>query len=135
LFQLLDTYEKQNGVARFTAFINPFAGLRSLSMAISGTDFNAYTRFQKQAEEYRYQLAQQMNELQIKFISNKKLGATDKPYSISKDYWKAFPDFKYQQLSQSMVIKNELLSILSLLFWIGMLAVIISILSKKLKAI
>jgi ABC-2 type transport system permease protein len=135
LFGLLHTYGKQNNVSRFSAFINPFAALRNFSMAMSGTDFNSYIRFQQQAEDYRYRLAQHMNDLQIKLISNKKLGEHDKPYSISSAYWKAFPGFEYKQLSQAMVMKNEMFSLAALLFWIAMLIMIITILSKKLKAI
>lgn len=135
LLALLNTYEKQNNVSKFSAFINPFAALRNLSMAMSGTDFNSYTRFQQQAEEYRYRLAQHMNDLQINLISNKKPGDHDKPYSISREYWKAFPDFKYTPLSQAVTIKNEMLSLVALLFWIAVLIMIVTILSKKLKAV
>jgi ABC-2 type transport system permease protein len=135
LFSLLHTYEKQNNVSRILAFINPFAALRNFSMAMSGTDFHSYTRFQQQAEEYRYRLAQHMNELQIKLISNKKPGDHDKPYSISKAYWKAFPDFEFNNLSEAMVIKHELLSLAALVFWIALLWLLVAILSKKLKAI
>jgi ABC-2 type transport system permease protein len=135
LFKLLDTYKKQNTVSGISAFINPFAALRNISMAVSGTDFNSYIQFQKQAEDYRYQLAQHMNDLQIKLISNKKLNDHDKPYSISKEYWKVFPDFTYRKISQLTVLKNEMLSIIAILFWIGLLLIIINFLSKKLKAI
>jgi ABC-2 type transport system permease protein len=135
LFTLLNTYEKQNYVSRFSALINPFAAVRNFSMALCGTDFNAYILFQLQAEAYRYRLAQHMNDLQIKLISNKKLGDHDKPYSISSAYWKAFPDFKYKPLSQARVIKNEMLSLAALLFWMALLIMIVIILSKKLKAI
>jgi ABC-2 type transport system permease protein len=135
LLTLLNTYEKQNNVSRFSSFINPFSALRNFSMAMSGTDFHSYTRFQQQAEEYRYRLAQHMNDLQIKLISNKKLSDRDKPYSISREYWKAFPDFENKKLNQAAVIRKELLSFAALLFWIALLVVMVTILSKKLKAI
>ena len=135
LDSLLDTYESQNGVARATSFVNPFMAIKNVSMAFSGTDFGAYTRFQKEAEAYRYRLAQHMNDLQMKLISNKKLADTAKPYSISKAYWAAFPDFSYKPLSQKEVMKNEIISIIALVFWIAVLLIIINRLSKKLKAI
>jgi ABC-2 type transport system permease protein len=135
LMQLLKTYQQQNDVSRWSAFINPFAALRNISMAVSGTDFNAYTRFQEQAEDYRYRLAQHMNDLQIKLISNRKPGDHDKPYSISRAHWKAFPDFKYKGISLGMAIKGEMPSLAALLWWIILLAIIVTILSKKLKAI
>lgn len=135
LFALLDTYKKQNNVSRFSAFINPFTALRNFSMAMSGTDFNSYTRFQQQAEAYRYQLAQHMNDLQMKLISNKRSGDHDKPYTISSTYWKAFPDYEYRGFTQGMALKNEMPALVALLSWITILIVIVHFLSKNLKAI
>ncbi|MBL0884473.1 MAG: DUF3526 domain-containing protein, partial [Chitinophagaceae bacterium] len=59
--RLWDIYRKQNSVTSWAAFVNPFIAIRNLSMSLTGTDFDAYTDFQKQAETYRYQLAQRMN--------------------------------------------------------------------------
>lgn len=128
LLSLLKTYEQQNMVSRLSAFINPFAALRNISMAISGTDFNAYTSFQAQAEDYRYRLAQHMNDLQIKLIGKEKL-------SISRAYWKEFPDFEYKGAAAGAVLKGELISLVALLFWAIVLLMLINVLSKRLKAI
>lgn len=133
--QLLQIYQKQNNIARLSAFLNPFAAVKYVSMALSGTDFQTYIRFLEQTEDYRYKLAQHMNELQIKLISNKKLAPTDKPYSISRDHWKAFPDFQYQGLSSTQAVSGEVMSFAALLFWAVILAVLVSILSKQLKAL
>lgn len=135
LFALLKKYQQQNNVSRFSAFINPFAALRDISMAMSGTDFHSYIQFQQQAEAYRYRLAQHMNGLQIKLISNKKLGEHDKPYSISSDHWKAFPDFEYERARQGRILFHEMPALAALLFWLTVLTAITIILSKKLKAL
>ncbi|WP_205514031.1 ABC transporter permease [Longitalea arenae] len=135
LFALLRKYQQQNDVSRYSAFINPFAALRDLSMAMSGTDFRSYVQFQQQAERYRYQLAQHMNELQIKHISNKKPGEHDKPHSISSAFWKAFPDFEYKRTGQGTVLLQEFPALASLLCWLTLLTAITTILSKKLKAL
>ena len=135
LSNLLNRYQQQNNVSRMAAFINPFAAIKNFSMAASGTDFNSYINFQQQAEDYRYQLAQHMNDLQIKLISNRKLSENDKPYSISKDHWKAFPDFTYKRIAPPHVLKNEALSIAALLFWMILLAIVVVVLSKNIKAL
>lgn len=131
---LLDIYRRQNNLSRVAAFINPFAAIKNLSMAMSGTDFESYVSFGAQAEQFRYQLAQHMNELQIKLVSNKKLAPTDKPYTISRAYWKAFPDFEYRRLTGAEAAGTELLSLAALLCWAALLAGAVNILSKKLKA-
>ena len=132
---LMKTYEKQQSIGRLLAFINPFLAIKNLSMALTGTDFATYTHFQTEAEAYRYRLAQQMNDWQIQFISNKKLGATDKPYFISREFWKQFPDFHYSFLTIKTVFKNEILSIVALIAWLVGLSFMIKMMSKRLKAI
>jgi ABC-2 type transport system permease protein len=135
LNELLQTYQKQNGLARFTAFINPYAAIRNISMAFSGTDFESYIGFQKQAETYRYQLAQTMNELQMEYISNAKPGLDDQPYTISSEHWKALPDFKHQFITIGTTVRNEVWSMVALLTWaIGSFVMIVN-LSKTAKAI
>lgn len=128
-------YEKQNNLAKYTAFINPYIAIRQISMALTRTDFSAYADFQEQAEAYRYKLAQHMNELQMKLISNEKLKPGDKPYSISSFYWKAFPDFSYVFTPTADVLRNEWVAVSAFLFWLLMLWIVIRLLSKKLKVI
>ncbi|MGK9128423.1 DUF3526 domain-containing protein [Olivibacter sp. SA151] len=135
LERLLQTYQRQNKLARLSTFFNPIASIRNISMALCGTDFNTYIGFQQQTEAYRYQLAQHMNELQIKLISNKKLGDHDKPYSISRSHWKSFPDFKYKFTTLHVLMKGEAYSLVALLSWIVLLGLLIMTLSKRLKAI
>ncbi len=133
--KLIEIYQKQQNSGRFLAFFNPCMAIKNLSMAWSGTDFAAYTHFQNQAETYRYKLAQQMNDLQIQHISNQKLGEKDKPYAISKDFWKQFPDFQYAFLDGQTVFKNEMGSVAALLFWLFGLLAGVKFLSKRLKAV
>lgn len=135
LHNLLSIYQKQNSLARYTAFVNPYAAIKNLSMALSGTDFTSYVSFQNQSEEYRYQLAQHMNELQMELISNKKLGPQDKPYTISREHWGEFPDFQYRFLSTGHAVRSEALSIVSLLLWSAGVLLLINYLSKKLTVV
>ncbi len=133
--QLWSQYRKQNQVTSMAAFINPFIAIRDLSMILSGTDFEAYTDFQKQAETYRYELAQKMNELQIKYISNKKLGPDDDPYSISSDHWKEMPDFHYRFLSTGTVFQHAAISLIALCVWFFIMMILLYYLTQKLKAV
>lgn len=135
LEELLLTYQQQNAISRATALINPFTAIRNISMAFSGTDFKAYLHFQKQAEAYRYMLAQEMNDLQIKFISNKKACPEEKPQQISSTYWKAFPDFDYKFMSSAEVFKNELFSIISIVIWCIGAFLLLNYFSKNAKAL
>ena len=135
LGDLIYTYKKQNRFNEITAWINPCAAVRNISMALSGTDFESYVMFQQEAERYRYELAQAMNELQMKFISNRKLGADDKPYTISREHWKDVPDFKPQHPGIRDALRHQAGSILALVLWSVLTVAFILFLSKKAKAI
>lgn len=132
LFKLWGIYEKQNAVSEYSALINPFVAIRNFSMAISGTGFHDYIRFQQQAEAYRYRLAQHMNELQMQYISNQ---AQDKPQAISQAFWKQFPDFTYERFNTPAVVTGQGLPVIVMLWWIAGLLLLVQLLSNKLKAI
>lgn len=135
LAELLTIYDKQNSLNRASAFINPFAAVRNISMALCGSDFQSYKMFQDESETYRYQLAQKMNELQMELISNKKPGPNDKPYVISNHHWKEVPDFKARTISLASSLEHEVWPIIALMFWCAISWWIIGRISKTLKAI
>ena len=133
---LLDTYRNQNQLSRWVALVNPYLAVKDLSMALSGTDFESYVAFQRQAEDYRYQLAQKMNELQIKYISPDRVsGSEGKAHVVNRSEWKAFPDFQHQFLSLGLTLRNQGIAIVSLIMW-GFFSVwLIFYLSRKLTAV
>lgn len=135
LQKLNEIYQAQNKISYLSSFINPFASIKYSSMAISETDFNAYIHFTEKAEQYRYKLAQTMNDLQIKYISNKKLSSTDKPYSIEKSNWTSFPDFKYAFQSLKTILIQQKLALLSIFLWLALSVFGIHFSSLKAKAI
>ncbi|MBZ4034976.1 DUF3526 domain-containing protein [Flavobacterium sp. 17A] len=135
LAELLQVYKKQNSFSKAVSFLNPYIAMKNLSMGLSNTDYESYIDFQKQAEEYRYKMAQKMNALQIKYISNKKPSAGEKPYSISKEHWADLEDFHYEAKPIAIVLKNEIISIISIILWITLLFILIRIAAQKLKAI
>ncbi|GAB3885073.1 ABC transporter permease [Spirosoma agri] len=132
---LLAIYDQQNRFSKAMAFVDPYLAIRNLSMALSGTDFASYVDFQQQAEQYRYEMAQTMNDLQIRFISNRKPGPTDKPYQIDRKYWQKLPEFTYQPMAVGGVFRHEFIPLLAFVFWVGLLLVVAWRLTKTLKAV
>ncbi len=135
LAELLKIYKKQNSFSKTVSFLNPYIAMKNLSMGLSNTDYESYIDFQKQAEDYRYKMAQKMNALQIKYISNKKPGPNDKPLAIGKEHWADMEDFHYEPKPIETVLKNEIISIISIVLWITLLFVLVRIAAQKLKAI
>ncbi|WP_259014620.1 ABC transporter permease [Emticicia fluvialis] len=132
--QLVGIYEKQQNAVRITALLNPFIAIKNLSMALAGTDYATYNDFQNQVEAYRYKMAQTLNELQIKHISNKVKSSADKRAIISHKYWEEFPDFTHRFPPFARVFSNEIISVLSILLWAAGLFLLIKISSKHFKA-
>lgn len=135
LEELLKIYEKQNQFSKAVSFINPYIAMKNISMGLSNTDYDSYIDFQKQAEAYRYNMAQKMNGLQIKYISNKKPAANEKPLTIDKEHWGDIAEFHYERKGILSVLKNEFISVISIIIWIILLFLLIRIAAKKLKAI
>ncbi len=126
--ELMSRYEQQQNIIRWTAFINPYIAIKNLSMAFSGTDYAAYRHFDEQAETYRYDLAQTMNNLQIKLVSNTISSSSDKRSAISRQYWADFPDFQQEFLSFRQVIRNEWVCLVALVIWVLGLVLGVSVL-------
>ena len=135
LEKLLQVYEKQNRFSKIISFVNPYIAIKNLSMGLSNTDYDSYIDFQKQAENYRYNMAQKMNALQVKFISNKKPAPNDKPLTIGKEHWADVEEFHYEPKGIWDVLKSEIVSVFSIFLWIVLLFIFIRFAVKNLKAI
>lgn len=133
LEKLQKQYHQQQKLSEYFGFVNPFMSIKNLSMTASGSDYYAYQNFQKQAEDYRYKLAQQMNDLQIEKISNLKPSLNEKPAMISKENWKQFPDFKYEFTALTESLQHQIIPMIALLCWLLGCIVIIEITAKNLK--
>ncbi|MEM6317450.1 MAG: DUF3526 domain-containing protein [Bacteroidota bacterium] len=131
--ELMEQYQRQQNIVGWTAFLNPYIAMKNVSMALSGTDFHAFRNFQNQSEAYRYNLAQTMNNWQIKFIANNTSSST-KGAVLDKQFWKDFADFEHEQLSFATILGNEKMSLLALVLWLGGLLFLVRFSTGGLKA-
>ncbi|MDC8005866.1 DUF3526 domain-containing protein [Aureisphaera galaxeae] len=133
---LIATYEKQNDITRFSSYLNPFTAIKQLSMSMAGTDFRSYIDFQNQADDYRYELAQTMNELQMEYISpKKKSGSEGKIHVVGHEHWKEFPDFNHQPTPFIQTMKEALPALIAMLLWLLITVEILLFTSKRARAI
>lgn len=133
---LFKIYENQNNTSKLVSFFNPYMAIKQLSMIASGTDFLSYVDFQNQAEEYRYELAQRMNELQINYISpNKVSGSEGKKHVVGHEHWEEFPDFEHEPTPIRKAIYEMSPSLASLCLWLFFMVFMIRQTAKKAKAI
>lgn len=132
---LISLYDKQSNVVNTMSILNPYLAIKNISMVFSGTDFDSYQIFKEEAESYRYNLAQTMNNLQIEHISNTTTSSADKNAVISQQYWKDFPPFKHRFLKRAEMIQAISLSAMALCFWAILLVLGPFYFAKNLKAI
>ncbi|MEL7146961.1 MAG: DUF3526 domain-containing protein, partial [Bacteroidota bacterium] len=133
--QLMEQYKKQNQLTRTLAIVNPYLGVKNLSMALCGTDLASYVSFQLQAEEYRYKLAQTMNELQMKYIKSNVASSEGRVNVVDASEWKAFPDFSYEYPKVRQAIWHEAIAIFSMVLWLLLAIGAMNYWSKKASAL
>lgn len=131
---LTDIYRRQQRMVRLTALINPYMAVKNLSMALSGTDYSAFHDFEEQSEDFRYQLAQAMNNLQMEHIGNHVTSSSDKTAVISRDHWAAMPDFRHDFTRFRQVLGREWISTLSLCLWLIGLPLLVYLSATRIKA-
>lgn len=80
----------QERLVETAALLSPSLAFRHLSTAAAGTDLRAQLVFQREAESFRYQFVQQLNQLHRDLVPFN----GDRDTRLSADHWKAFADFR-----------------------------------------
>jgi ABC-2 type transport system permease protein len=113
--ELTGIFRKQNRISEYAGFLNPYLAVRHLSMGMAGSDFNHYVHFQKEAEQYRYNLAQGLNHIQAT-----RLRYGDKETRLGSDTWREFQPFVYETPQASWTLRNHFVSVIALFMWLAM---------------
>ncbi|WP_262151498.1 ABC transporter permease [Chryseobacterium foetidum] len=129
------TFENQNSITKLASFLNPYLALKEVSMILTASDYSTYTDFQNQAEQYRYGLAQKMNQLQIEHISNEKPAEHEKPHIISQNNWASQQDFEYHFTKISEAVSKNSTAFSALFFWLVVSIFAIQFSVKRIKTI
>ncbi|MEK7723890.1 MAG: DUF3526 domain-containing protein, partial [Acidobacteriota bacterium] len=112
--ELLENFKRQNWVAEITSLFNPYLAIRHFSMATAGSDFTAYENFQWQAEEFRFNMIQKLNDLH----TNKIKAEHDRTQKVSRQIWEEFPKFEYQEPTIFESLSKQILAVFSVIFWL-----------------
>lgn len=120
-FQQQEIYNRQNRVLEVGSFFDPFLAVRHLSMALCSTDFRHAADFEQQAEEYRYNLMQKLNDIHTHDISYR----NDKEQRVSSSHWSEMPTFAYRSKPWTESLKPHMTALLALVFQaLAMLAIL-----------
>ena len=110
--RLWDQFEAQDGLRQKAGFLAPLLAVRSLSMALAGTDFSHFRRFAEQAELYRRELVTFLN---ADLRDN--AGPRGFGYTQTEEFWAHAPAFVYDAPDAGWALAGESGSLAALLAW------------------
>jgi ABC-2 type transport system permease protein len=82
-------------------------------MNLAGTDFETFTEFQKQTEQYRFEKTKSINEIHLTQIKFK----DDSKQRVSTKNWQEQPEFRFKPVSIQANVSNGILSLAALIIW------------------
>lgn len=110
--RLHEQYARQDVVYQWAGLAAPTLAVRSLSMALAGTDGRHHRDFIGAAEQYRREMQRTLNG---------DLAAHARPgqvYLAGKDLWERIPPFRYEAPSTTWALSGQVRSLLILGAWL-----------------
>lgn len=109
---LAQTLENQNRFVRQWGYVSPSVAMRTVSMSLSGTDWEHHRQFEIEAEDYRRNLVKTLNE----FLLKNKSGSATKS---GRNLWESVPEFEHALPQWNFAVASSGPCILTLLVWIS----------------
>lgn len=125
--ELLHKFKLQNRATEMAGLFNPYLAIRHFSMATAGSDFTAFENFQWQAEDFRFNMIQKLNDLH----ANRIKAENDRTQKVSRAIWEEFPKFEYREATVFESLSKQSLAIFSVIFWLVLASSVVWFLPKK----
>ncbi len=113
--------DQQNQLVGRFAILSPTIALTQLSMASAATNLAAHIQFITQAEAYRYQMVQTLNQLQADAVSyaddTAKDAGADARKRIDRAHWQRISRFTFQPQAVAATLAGMLPGLLVILGW------------------
>lgn len=131
-----DVQHAQNRLVAWASILSPSIALRQLSMAAAATDLSAHLRFLDQAEAYRYDLVQRLNQLQADGVSYADDTAqdadADRRKRVDQQHWQTIPRFRFQPAAASALLVTMLPGMTALLAWLAAALLLLGRVTRRL---
>jgi ABC-2 type transport system permease protein len=122
--RLLDAYRQHGRLIQLAAFLSPYVAIRTASMALAGVDVPHAVEFDRQAEAYRYELIQELNELHTHEVSHAQDryvgldgGGAPTRQRISRAHFQGIPTFAYEPPDAAWALRAESPVVFALIVW------------------
>jgi ABC-2 type transport system permease protein len=109
--RIFDLYQAQNRAVQWAGIAAPMLPVRSLSMALAGTDFAHHRDFVTAAEAYRRDVQRVMNG---DIARNARPGVA---YVAGPELWTQVPEFSYALPGASWALSQTWISVMLLAAW------------------
>ncbi|MHC1652187.1 ABC transporter permease [Stenotrophomonas maltophilia] len=130
-------HQQNRFVGRF-GLLSPSIVLSQLSMAAARTDLAAHLQFVSQAEAYRYEMVQNLNQLQADAVSYaddtaKDVGA-DTRKRVDRSHWHDIPRFTFQPQPVASIVAGLQSELLALLGWFVAGGLLLCVAARRMEA-
>ena len=111
--ELWDILERQDRVVTWSGLVAPLLGVRSASMALSGTDFTHHRHFSVAAEQHRRTFTQILNKDEMTNMSGGHHGPAK-----GRELWEQLPEFDYKPPDTALAIRAAQPGLVVLAVWL-----------------
>lgn len=126
---------QQNRLVASFAALSPVLAIRQLSMAAAATDLRAHLSFLDQAEQHRYHIVQQLNQMQAEDVSyaddTAKDAGADQRKRVNRSQWEKIPQFEFKSQANAAVLSSLLAPLLVLTGWLTAAMLMLGIASRR----
>jgi ABC-2 type transport system permease protein len=110
--ELYGAYRRQEQLIRRSAWFAPVLAVRSISMALSGTDLEHEIAFRQAAESYRRDFVRRMNEAVRDHPSHQH------GFKAGGELWSSVPEFVHHDFTLAQVLRSHASDFLILAVWL-----------------
>jgi ABC-2 type transport system permease protein len=136
--RLLAVYARHGQLVHVASVLSPFVAIRTASMALAGVDVPHAVEFERQAEAYRYELIQELNELhthEVDYAWDRYVGfdggGAPTRQRIGRDHFHAIPTFDYREPPVWWAVQAQSPSLLALILWLCGVAAALAALGRR----
>ncbi|MEN5290572.1 ABC transporter permease [Stenotrophomonas lactitubi] len=133
-----EAQQRQNRLVGRFALVSPSIVLSQLSMAAAQTDLAAHLHFVSQAEAYRYQMVQSLNQLQADAVSyaddTAKDAGADSRKRVDRSHWHDISRFTFRPQPVSAILTAMQSGLLTLLGWFSVGVLLLFVGARRMEA-
>jgi ABC-2 type transport system permease protein len=138
LDRLLATYRRQARLVEWAAMADPYVAMRTVSMALAGVDVAHAIDFERQAEDYRFTLVQELNALHTHAVTHAKdrydggvEGGAPSRHRIDRAHFARISTFDYRRPSTGWAASRQPFGLAALVLWLAGSALCLWLLGRR----